>query len=193
MSTTFARNLGALSSLHEQGQKQPPDPGLLSSIGGEAFFSGTDTISSSDTVRATLEVPAGSDYGAVIYRIIVAHDQSGLLPVEFIRGPTTDLPTTSWTPLNLNMDSAASDGVAVVNADTGVAMTGGTGGAHIATTGSVPTDIQFNTPMVVRPDQIVGLNAAVGSALSSGSVMVLVSWIELTTTELDNLSDLAAS
>lgn len=186
MSAPF-RNLQALNAIYSAVSRPPPDGGLLSSVAGEAFFAGTDAINSTDNVRATLEIPAGVSHGAVVGRLIMGHDQSGLLPVEFIRRPSTGLPVTEIPALSTNTAAGSPPANAVVRADSGVAMGGGDGGAFLPSTSAAPNDLMLTTPIIVRPGDSVGLTADIGGLATSGSVMILVAWAELTTEELDQL------
>lgn len=153
------------------------DSGVGHALNGDVFSAGSDLITSSDHVRGLLANPSGSGIRVMLFRVIIAHDQSGVLPGRFVREPDTNLPTTSVETINFSL-AHGNAGQATVDIDSGAEMTGAVGGMFIPTTGSIPTDVRLTAPMIIPPGSSVGLDLDVGGTLSSGDVMMLVTWVE---------------
>lgn len=150
---------------------------------GRVFVMGTDLIASTASVRATVVNPAGSGTVLSIVRLITAHDQSGVLPAEIIRNPDTNTPTTAQTIMNMNVGNANTT-TAESYADSGTAMTGAVGSMFLPTVGNIPLNLELRAPMVLHPGNSAGINLDVGSALTSGEVMVSLAWVETPSSEL---------
>lgn len=153
------------------------DSGLREALGGNVFSAGSNLVNSSSHIRGTLENPTDSGVRVMLHRIIIAHDQSGVLPGKFVREPDTNLPTTSIETINFSL-SHSNTSQGAVKIDSGSEMTGATGGMYVPTTGSVPTDIMLTAPMIIPEGSSVGLDLDVGGTLTSGDVMLLVTWVE---------------
>lgn len=150
----------------------------LHSQNGVSFLAGSDLVNSSDHVRGTIENPSSSTVQLYLARVIIAHDADGVLPGEIMRDPDTNLPTTAVDAMNLNLGNANTPQSAV-KIDSGVSMTGAAETSFIPTSGTVPTDIELQLPIIVNPGRMVGLNLDVGGNLTSANVMIAVSWVEV--------------
>lgn len=146
---------------------------------GMVFTAGTGLISSSDHVRATLANPSASGVKLLLVRLIISHDQSGILPAQFFHDPDTNLPSTTFTSLN-NLLSGSNTSQATLSVDAGVAMSGGTPGTQLPVAGSTPANFPLHHPMSVPQGSTLGMHMDVASALTSGSVTVMLAWIEQT-------------
>lgn len=160
---------------------------VLDSVGEQAFIAGTNFIAVSDNFRATLELPGTSDKFILLHRVIMAHNQSGALPIELIQSPDTNLPTTAHNSINHRMGStvAAADGV--FNADAATGALSGTAGGVFLPVGSEPKDTNLDQPVAIAPGEIFGINADVGGNLTSADVMLAFLWTEKLQSNIQDL------
>lgn len=159
---------------------------LVYALMGGGFFVGTNLISSTSNVRATIENPSSSTKVLIVPSFIAVHSASGILPGELQRNPTTNLPTTVWNSINVNLGNAETS-AAIIKVDTGAAMSGGVEGAFLPTVGNGNNTFTPPAPIIIHPGQTIGLNFAVGTTLSSADVMVAASYGQVNKADLDAL------
>ena len=156
------------------------DSAVLRGLLALGYAAGGPPQSTTDVVRGLLRNPAESGRVLVVAGFVVGHDEgNALIPVEVVRNPTTNEPSTSHDEMNLSMGAPAGPETSVAEffQDTGSAMTGGDS-IWLPSTGAAPNAYDLTVPAVIWPGNSVGVNFDIGALLSSGTGMVAVLWVE---------------
>jgi hypothetical protein len=170
------------------------DSGVLEGALGTGFAAGGPPQSTTNVVRALLVNPAASGKVLIVAGFVVGHDEgNNLIPVQVIRNPTTNLPSTSHDEMNLSMGAPHGpfSSVASFFQDTGSAMGGAGDSMWVPSTGAAPNSYELRIPAFIWPDNSIGVNFDIGALLSSGTGQVAVVWSERD--EADILTLLAAN
>lgn len=156
--------------------------GLQHAAAGRAFVATTAEVSASlgQSIRATIQNPAGSGKTVLLLQIsATSADTGGLVVGDVFLNPTTNLPTTAYTPFN-NLAGAGPAAATVFKADAGSSMSGGTTtDLHIGLIGAGRKAFEFDSmPIVIPAGVTLGLNIPLG-ALSATDGLFAAYFIEV--------------
>lgn len=134
--------------------------------------SGLLTTGIGSSIRATLENPGGSGKNLYVYSFTAFSSAVSTLQLRI--QPTTNLPAGVRTPTNKIIGGPAPS--ALMKADLGAAMTGGTvASTELRLPAGVRVEVDFDQPIRMAPGVMLGIGWSVGVG---GDMNVNVSWWE---------------